>query len=267
MNLSQPFIPFIQELAQASGEIIRRYFRSGLSVETKSDHTPVTLADRQAEAIMRQMIQARFPNHGILGEEFDEINPGAEYQWVLDPIDGTKTFVSGTYLFGTLIALLKEGRPLIGAINNPIVDQFLVGDGNTTWLNGVPVKVRDCISLAQATLLTTSPLSVEKYRDGAAFDALTRQVKLFRTWGDCHGYYLVATGYADIMIDPIMHIWDVAALIPVIEGAGGTITDYHGGDPMSGEGAIATAGSLHVEVIAALNPGNANTETGKQVNR
>lgn len=248
----QEIIPFIQSLAQASGEVIRKYFRSGVAVDTKSDHTPVTVADRQSEQVMRQLIQQRFPAHGILGEEFEDVNPGADLQWILDPIDGTKTFVSGTYLFGTLIALLKDGKPIWGAINNPITDQFLVGDGNTAWLNGVPVKVRACPAIEQATLLTTNPLTVHKYRDGAAFDTLTQRAKLYRTWGDCHGYYLIATGYADIMIDAAMHIWDVAALIPVIKGAGGTITDYYGGDPMSGKGAIATAGPLHAEVLAAL---------------
>jgi myo-inositol-1(or 4)-monophosphatase len=252
---NQKIIEFIRELAQASGEIIRRYFRAGVDVETKSDTTPVTIADRRSEQIMRNMIQLRYPQHGILGEEFEDVNPGAEYQWILDPIDGTKTFISGTYLFGTLIALLRDGKPLFGAINSPITEQFLVGDGNTTWLNGARVKVRDCSSIEQATLLTTSHLNVDKYRNGAAFDALTRQARLYRTWGDCHGYYLVATGYADIMVDPAMHIWDVAALIPVIEGAGGTITDYYGNDPLSSEGAIATAGPLHAEVIRALNPG------------
>ena len=251
---NQKLIDFIWELAQASGEIIQHYFRSGVDVETKTDLTPVTIADRQAEEMMRQMIQAKYPEHGILGEEFEEINPGSEFQWILDPIDGTKTFISGTYLFGTLIALLKDGKPILGAINNPIVDQFLIGDGKTTWLNGVPVRVRECTSLDRANLLTTNPLSIDKYHDGSAFTALTRQVKLYRTWGDCHGYYLVATGYADIMIDPVMNIWDVAALIPVIEGAGGKITDYYGGDPMSSKGTIATAGPLHAEVVRALNP-------------
>ena len=129
-----------------------------------------------------------------------------------------------------------------------------MGDGNTTWLNGVPVKVRDCPSIAEATLLTTNPLTVHQYRDGEAFEAFVRRAKIYRTWGDCHGYYLVATGYADIMIDAAMHIWDVAALVPVINGAGGRITDYYGGDPMSGKGAIATAGPLHEEVLQFLNP-------------
>jgi myo-inositol-1(or 4)-monophosphatase len=252
--MDKEFIDFTRALAEASGNIIRRYFRADIQVETKSDLTPVTIADRQAEEIMRGMIHEKFPEHGILGEEFEDINPDADYQWILDPIDGTKTFVAGTYLFGTLIALLKDGKPIIGAINNPIVDQFLVGDGQQTWLNDDPVKVRDCPSIEKATLLTTSPLNVEKYRDGAAFNKLTRRVHLYRTWGDCHGYYLVATGYADIMVDPAMNVWDVAALVPVIEGAGGKITDYYGGDPMSGEGAIATAGPLHEEVIRLLNP-------------
>ena len=247
-------IQFIQTLAQTSGAVIKRYFRTPIITETKSDLTPVTIADREAEQSMRKMIQARYPEHGILGEEFPEVNPGASYQWVLDPIDGTKTFVAGTYLFGTLIALLKDGQPLLGAINNPVTDQFLVGDGQTAWLNGQLVQVRQCHHISEATLLTTSPLNIEKYRNGPAFEALARQAKLYRTWGDCHGYYLVATGYADVMIDPMMNIWDVAALIPVVRGAGGTITDYFGGDPMSGQGAVATGGLLHDQIIKALNP-------------
>jgi myo-inositol-1(or 4)-monophosphatase len=251
---AQETINFIQELAQASGEIIRKYFRNPLDVDAKPDSTPVTIADRQSELIMRELISQRYPDHGVLGEEFEDVNPGAEFQWILDPIDGTKTFVSGTYLFGTLIALLKDGKPMWGAINNPITDQFLIGNGITTWLNGDPVKVRECQSIELSTLLTTNPLTVHQLHNGSAFENLTRRVKLFRTWGDCHGYYLVATGYADIMVDAAMYVWDVAALIPIIEGSGGKITDYLGGDPMSGNGAIATAGVLHDEVIRILNP-------------
>ena len=175
---------------------------------------------------------------------------------VLDPIDGTKNFVTGTPLFGTLIALLKDGQPLVGAINNPILDEFLVGDGTQTWLNGSPVKVRACESIEKSTLLVTSHWNVENHRNREAFDTLSRRAKLYRSWGDCYGYYLIATGYADIMIDPAMYVWDVAALIPIIRGAGGTITDYLGGDPMAGEGAVATAGPLHAEVIRVLNPTN-----------
>lgn len=256
MNLMDhaSLILFIESLAHASGDVIKKYFRKTQAIDTKPDSTPVTLADRQSELIMRQMIQNRFPDHGILGEEFEEINKGAEYQWILDPIDGTKSFISGTYLFGTLIALLKDGKPVIGAVNNPITNQFLIGDRSKTWLNGVPVSVRHCDSIEDATLLTTNPLTVHQYHDGDAFEKLIRKVKLFRTWGDCHGYYLVASGYADIMIDAAMHIWDVAALIPVIEGAGGIITDYRGNDPLGGVGAIATSVLLHEDIIKALNP-------------
>jgi histidinol phosphatase-like enzyme (inositol monophosphatase family) len=247
------FIEFARELAEASGEVVSRYFRTSMLVGEKSDLTPVTVADRQAEQVMRQLILFRYPDHDILGEEFEPVNHGAEFQWVLDPIDGTKTFVAGTVLFGTLIALLKNGRPILGVINNPITDQILIGDGHQTWLNGIVVHVRDCPSIEAATLLTTSHWSVGKNRDGKAFEALSKRTKIYRTWGDCYGYFLVATGYADIMIDPTMHIWDVAPLIPIIEGAGGVITDYFGNDPMSAEGAVATAGPIHAEVIRALN--------------
>ncbi len=252
--MTKEFIDFAQKLATASGDIIRKYYRSEITVDEKSNRTPVTAADLESEQIMRDLIRVHYPHHSILGEEFETINPEAEFQWVLDPIDGTKNFVTGMPLFGTLIALLKNGQPLIGAINNPILNEFLVGDSNRTWLNGKPVQVRECESIEKSTLLVTSHWNVENHRDRHAFDVLSRRAKLYRSWGDCYGYYLVATGYADIMIDPAMYFWDVAALVPIIRGAGGTITDYFGNDPMTGEGAVATAGPLHAEVIEALKP-------------
>ena len=248
------YLDFVRELAAASGKIIRKYYRTPIDVAEKTDHTPVTIADRESEILMREMIRARFPEHGILGEEMEIVQPEAEFTWVLDPIDGTKNFVSGTPLFGTLIALLRDGWPILGAINNPILNQLLVGDGDQAWINGEPARVRVCTAIEDATLLVTSHWNVSRHRNGPAFEALSRRARLYRSWGDCYGYSLVATGFADIMIDPAMHVWDVAALIPVVEGAGGVITDYYGGDPMSGEGAVATAGPLHDEVIRALNP-------------
>ena len=247
-------IAFSQTLASASGEVIRKHFRTHLTVETKPDQTPLTIADKGAEQVMRQLIQERYPDHGIMGEEFEAVNPDAAIQWVLDPIDGTKNFVSGTPLFGTLIGLLEAGRPILGVIHNPVINQFLVGDGANTWLNGEIVKVRECALLEDATLLVTSHWNIHRHRNGPAFDTLSKQVKLYRSWGDCYGYTLVASGFADIMIDPMMYFWDVVALIPIIEGAGGRITDYFGGDPLSTHGAVATAGPLHDEVIQALNP-------------
>ena len=246
------YISFSKKLAIASGEVIKKYFRSEINIEMKEDRTPITIADREAEIVMRKMIQKQYPDHGIMGEEFEVVNPDEEFQWLLDPIDGTKNFVAGTSLFGTLISLLKGGKPILGVINNPISGDFLVGDGFHTWLNDRLVKVRQCNVIEDAILLTTSHWSVWKHRDGPAFDRLSRRVKMYRTWGDCYGYFLVATGYADIMVDPAMHIWDIAPLIPIITGAGGMITDYYGKDPLRGKGSVATAGYLHQFVINAL---------------
>jgi myo-inositol-1(or 4)-monophosphatase len=248
------FLPFCRELAEASGAIIRRYYRTQYTIDTKSDESPVTVADREAELAMRALIGARFPEHGVLGEEFGLHNPNASWRWVLDPIDGTKNFISHSFLFGTLIALLYEERPVLGAIHHPVTGDYLVGDGATTWLNGAPVRVRPCARVEDALLLTSSPSGVDGHQDATAYDALTRRVLRYRTWGDCHGYYLVATGGADIMLDPVMAPWDLMALIPIVEGAGGRITDWQGKDASASTSAVATAGMIHDEVICALNP-------------
>ena len=244
---------FCKHLSDESGKIIRSYFRSGVQIETKSDESPVTIADKSAEEKMRELIMKEYPEHGILGEEFGKHNEGAEYQWILDPIDGTKSFISGTVTFGTLIALMKNGDPVLGVINQPILGEFLIGDNNTAELNDVRVQSRECSDLSKATLLTTDHLNIEEFQDLDKFETLMRKVKMYRQWGDCYGYYLVATGFADIMIDPIMSVWDSMALIPVIRGAGGEITDYHGNDPVKGSSIIATTKGIHSEVIKILN--------------
>ena len=245
---------FCKELAAVSGEIIRRHYRTGYAVDTKSDESPVTIADREAELAMRALIEARYPAHGILGEEFGLHQPDAPWRWVLDPIDGTKNFISHSFLFGTLMALLHEGRPVLGVIHHPVTGDYLVGDGTTTWLNDKRVQVRPCARIEDALLLTSSHMGVNGYQDAAAYEALTRRVLRYRTWGDCHGYFLVATGGADIMADPVMAPWDLMAMIPIIEGAGGRITDWQGNEASSATSAVATAGPIHDEVIRALNP-------------
>ena len=250
------WMEFARHLADISAAVIRPYFRGDYQVNLKSDRSPVTIADMQAEQVMREAIMTAFPDHGILGEEFGHHQPDAEYQWVLDPIDGTKSFVSGSYLFGTLIALTRNGRPLLGVINQPLLGDYLVGDGQGAWLNGRPVHVRACDRVEDALLLSTTYRTIGKYQNADDFEALTRRVDRYRTWGDCHGYYLVATGGADIMADPILNDWDLMALIPIVEGAGGRITDWHGRDPIGGNGAVATGGGpMHDEVIRLLNPG------------
>lgn len=254
-----PYRTFLVELAQASGDFIRPYFASsGLQVEMKHDQTPVTIADRGAEALMRDLIAQRFPSHGVIGEEYGESNADAEFVWVLDPVDGTKAFATGCPLFGTLIALQYQGRPVLGAIHQPVLGQLLLGDGLETTLNGQPVRTRSCGRIEDATLLCTDLLDVERHQNGPAFAAAIQRARLVRTWGDCYGYLLVASGWADVMCDPEMKPWDIAALVPVIQGAGGVITDWQGGDAVGATSTIASGNpALHQLVLSAFNPTNA----------
>jgi myo-inositol-1(or 4)-monophosphatase len=247
------FKNFCKILTHASSEIIKTYFRTGVSVESKSDNSPVTIADKKAEDVMRELITKHFPEHGILGEEFGSTNENAEYTWILDPIDGTKSFICGAYSFGTLIGLLKNGQPILGVYNHPILNDLLIGDNLEAVINGNKTSVRNCNDLSEAVLLTTDHLNIEKYQNIEKFNGLINNVKLYRNWGDCYGYYLLATGYADIMIDPIMSPWDLLPLIPIIKGAGGVITDYQGKDPVKGKSAVAASSQIHSKVISILN--------------
>ena len=253
MNELTQYKKFSKVLAQVSADVIKKYFRSGVSVESKADNSPVTIADKQAEEVMRELIMKEFPDDGIFGEEFGETNKDAEYTWILDPIDGTKSFICGAYSFGTLIGLVKNGNPILGVYNHPILNDFLIGDNSETRINDNITSIRNCDDLSKAILLTTDHLNIEKYQNKEKFDKLIQKVKLYRNWGDCYGYYLLATGYADIMIDPIMSPWDLLPLIPIITGAGGIITDYQGNDPVKGKSSIASSPQIHSEVISLLN--------------
>jgi myo-inositol-1(or 4)-monophosphatase len=249
-----PYRALILELARESGALITRlYGQPELAVETKADASPVTAADRGAEEVMRTRIAKAFPGHGIIGEEFGEERPDAEFTWVLDPIDGTKSFITGVPLWTTLIALLHRGQPVLGCIHQPVLGQLLVGDGVQTTLNGRPARCRPMTALAEATLLTSDPLNPARHQDGPAFERLQRTARLCRTWGDGYGYLLVATGQADVMLDPIMNPWDIAALVPVIRGAGGLITDWNGGAAWPARSTIASATpELHAAVLRTL---------------
>lgn len=250
-----PYRTFITELASESGQFIRPLFgQNHLAVETKADASPVTVADRGAEELMRRMIAQRFPAHGIIGEEFGSERPDAEFVWVLDPVDGTKAFITGVPLWGTLIALLHQGQPVLGCIHQPVLQQLVIGDGGTTTLNGRATRCRSTRRIEDATLLTSDPLNPAKYQNGAAYDALQKRARLVRTWADCYGYLLLATGWADIALDPIMNPWDIAALVPIVRGAGGSITDWHGGSAYPAESTVASATpELHAAVLATLN--------------
>jgi histidinol phosphatase-like enzyme (inositol monophosphatase family) len=254
VDVSQ-FKPFLTDLAAASGEVIRPWFgTSTLAVESKADTSPVTVADRSAEQVMRAMISKHFPDHGILGEEFGAERPDAEFVWVLDPIDGTKSFITATPLFVTLIGLLHQDRPVLGCIHQPILGQLMIGDGRQTTLNGKSVSVRAPRPLKEATLLTSDPRMSSDPAYGTGFDQLVKEVGLYRSFGDGFGYMLVASGWADIMIDPVMNPWDLLPLIPCLEGAGAKITDWRGG-AAGGRGvksSVAAAPGLHDEVLSFL---------------
>lgn len=247
------FKKFCKSLTKVSGKNINKYFRNNFTIESKSDDSPVTIADKSTEEKLREIIMKEYPDHGILGEEFGLHNENAEYQWVLDPIDGTKSFICGTVTFGTLIALLKNGEPILGVFHQPILNEFLIGDNKNTYLNSEKVNVKDINSIDKAILLTTDHLAFEEYQNLPKFENLMRKVKLYRQWGDCYGYYLVASGFAQIMIDPIMSVWDTMALIPIIRGSGGIITDFHGGDPAKGDSIVVATPNIHKEVIEILN--------------
>ncbi len=249
----QEFEQFACVLAEKSAAIIRQYFRTPVTVDTKLDESPVTIADKKAEEIMRELIMKELPEHGIIGEEFDDLNPDAKYKWVLDPIDGTVNFICGGLMFGTLIALLEDGNPILGIIHQPILNELLIGNNQVTTFNGSEVHVRSCDKISDAILLNTDPYLVKKHQSMKYFEALRNQVKMYRFFGDCYGYLLLALGCVDIVIDPIMHPWDIMALIPTVRGAGGIITDYHGNDPVKGKSIVAAGGNIHDQVIRILN--------------
>lgn len=253
----EPYLSFTRELAAASAEVILPlYGKRDVGLELKADESPVTIADRRAEEVMRSLIEKRFPDHGIVGEELGTVRGDAEFVWVLDPIDGTKSFITHVPLFGTLIGLLHAGKPVVGCINQPVLRQLVIGDGKTTTLNGSPVRIRPCRDVAHATLLTCDPVNPARYQNGEAFERLAKSVRLYRTWGDCYGYLLVATGWADLMVDPILNPWDLLPLVPVIRGAGGVITDWQGrpADHLGANSAIACSAEIHESVVSLLNP-------------
>jgi myo-inositol-1(or 4)-monophosphatase len=244
---------FAESMAYNCGAIVKNYFRKEIAIETKSDLTPLTIADRKAEECMREQIMKEFPQHGIIGEEFGSYKTDAEYKWILDPIDGTKSFLCGTVSFGTLVALVKQGKPLLGLFYQPVLDEMMIGDNKETVLNGEKVRVRSCKKVEEAVLITTDHRSIANYQDAGRFQKLIDRVKLYRNWGDCYGYYLLASGFVDIMIDPVISPWDSLPVIPIVRGAGGVITDYQGNDPVTGQSLIASVPEIHEEIVKILN--------------
>lgn len=255
MGELDPFLALAAELAAAAGAAIRPYFRRSIAVEDKPDLSPVTAADRAAEQAMRRLIADRFPEHGIIGEEFGREREGAEFVWVLDPIDGTKSFISGVPLFGTLIALAQAGRPIVGIIDQPISRERWVGAaGRATTFNGEPVRCRPCPTLAQATVFATSP-DMFPGDDAAAFRRVAGAAKLVRYGADCYAYGLLAHGFIDLVVEASLKPYDFSAMLPIVEGAGGVATDWQGRPlDLNSDGRVLVAGDprAHREALALL---------------
>ena len=239
----EPFIDLAERLADASGAIVRRYFRTTLEVEDKPDKSPVTVADREAEAAIRELIEEAFPDHGIVGEEYGAVRADAKYVWVLDPIDGTKSFITGKPLFGTLIGLLHEGAAVLGVIDQPVLgERWLGARGRPTTLNGRPVHVRPCGELGRAALYATSPHMFEG-ADKQAFARVRDAVKLPLYGADCYAYGLLACGFADLVVEASLAAYDYCGVVAVIEGAGGVITDWTGAPlGLGSDGRVVAAG-------------------------
>ena len=250
---------FVNELATVSGETILPFFRTALSIEDKGrpgSFDPVTAADHAAEMAMRTLIRHTFPDHGIIGEEYGKERADAEYVWVLDPIDGTKSFICGMPAWGTLIALLRAGEPVFGMMNQPFTRERFSGDSGGARYRGPAgerdLRVRACADLSQAVLFTTSPLLMNA-GDRERFGRVEQHVRLSRYGGDCYAYCMLAAGHVDLVIETELKPYDVLPLVPIIAGAGGVITTWEGGTPHAG-GRIIAAGDkrTHAAAMAVL---------------
>lgn len=241
---------FAAELAWHAGKLTLRYFQSGVTAELKSDDTPVTIADRESERLMRNMIEKRYPGHSILGEEEGETRPGASHKWILDPIDGTKSFVRGVPLYAVLVGLERDGEMIVGVINCPAVGDFLVAaHGEGCLWNGRRTHVSSITTLRESLILTTDVSSMARHGRGDAYQRMVAATAMQRTWSDAYGYVLVATGRAEVMMDPQMSVWDCGAILPVLREAGGTFTDWSGVPTVYSGEAIATNGLVYEELM------------------
>jgi histidinol-phosphatase len=241
------------ELARLTGDIALGHYRSRLDVETKADGSPVTIADRAAESAARDWVNRYFPDDGLLGEEFGEERPGAKRRWIIDPIDGTKSFVHGAPLWGSLVALCEGERVLAGAAYFPAVGEIIAAaPGAGCWWNESRCAVSSLDDISRATTLTTDTRFLERPEYRAGWERLANASGVSRTWGDCFGYLLVATGRADVMVDPVMSPWDAAALQPIIEEAGGVFTDWGGQPTAFGGSTVATNAALAVQARSLL---------------
>ena len=251
--MSESLLQAVAEVAALAGAEALEHFGGTLDVELKSDGSPVTRADRNAERTARAWIEARFPDDGILGEEFGETRPRARRRWLIDPVDGTRAFVKGVALWGTLVAVVEGERVLAGAAEYPAVrDRIAAARGEGCWWNGARCHVSEVATLAAATVLATDAAFLRTPERGRLWQALAVRAETARTWGDCFGYLMVATGRAELMVDGSLSPWDAAAPQILVEEAGGVFTDWHGRATSFGDGGIASNAVLARELRAAL---------------
>ena len=249
-NELKSLVDFAVDLAREAGAITYRYFQRSFVLERKADDSFVTIADHAAERYLRAQIEGAFPDDSILGEEEGEKSGPSDRRWILDPLDGTYSFVHGVPLYGVLIGLEIKDEPILGVVNLPALSELVyAARGLGCFWNGEPAQVSTTPSLDQALLLSTDFGICERYGFGAATESLQRQAHARRTWGDAYGHVLVATGRADIMLDPIMNVWDCAALLPILEEAGGKFTDWQGTRTIHGGNAISTNALLFEKVM------------------
>ena len=247
------FKEFCKSLIPIISSVTHKYYRTDFAVDQKQDKSPVTIADKLIEEKIREEIEKRFSDHSICGEEFGETRKNSPFEWIIDPIDGTKSFISGVPLFASLIGLLKEGIPLYGCIYNPILDDLVFGDNKSCIVNGVNSRIRDCINLSNAVIVSTDHVKIGRVRNKFGFEKLLDQCKFFRSWGDAYGYALLARGGVDIMVDPKMSRWDILPIIPIMRGAGACISDYFGGAPEKGDSIVVSHPRFHQTIIDCLN--------------
>lgn len=244
-------LDFSTDAAWQAGRITLQYFQTGVEVEEKADESPVTAADKGAEIKLRELIETRFPNDGIVGEEHGEKKGTTGRRWILDPIDGTKSFVHGVPLYGVLVGVEVADEPTIGVVHFPALNEMICAAKGLgcTW-NGRPARVSDISDIRDATVILTD--FVNGHSQGEAINRICSRAKLVRGWGDCYGHMLVATGRAEVMLDPAMNVWDCAALAPILEEAGGTFTTWSGEATIWGNEAVGTNGALFEEVMQLI---------------
>ncbi len=252
-NDLQSILDFAVESAQLAGSLTLGYFEPGIAYQMKADNTPVTVADRLAEELLRKRIAASFPDHGIVGEEFGEQSGRAPARWILDPIDGTMSFISGVPLYSVLVGFEWQGEMLAGVIHLPALRETVyAARGLGCRWNGRPARVSDVRELSQARLLLTSAKLIDECQRGAAYERLRAACYTDRGWSDAYGYALLATGRAEVVLDPRMSLWDNAALVPVVTEAGGTFTDWSGRPTHTASEALATNGHVFDAVLRTL---------------